>query len=229
MAFLKKGFTLIELVIVIVILGILVLTAVSRYIDISKEAKDNSEEAVIGAIKEAIAIECVQNIIDGNISFPDDNPFELLSAAPPYKAYDGPVPEGTYWRYVDVPNADYTIYVAEEENEICGYIILGCRKEDSLTWGYIYDIIVLTGRADIIQCLIAKAVEYFSAKEADAIFCKMVADKVYRKEFLKMGFIPYFRVKGRFIDYNASKEISDEFIKNPNNWFIQQGDLPGVY
>ena len=133
------------------------------------------------------------------------------------------------WRYVDVPNADYTIYVAEEEDKICGYIVLGCRKEDSLTWGYIYDIIGLTGREDIIQCLMAKAVEYFSAKEVDAIFCKMIADQVYRKGFLKMGFIPYFRFKGRFIAYNASKETSDEFLKNPKNWFIRQGDLPGVY
>jgi predicted N-acetyltransferase YhbS len=133
------------------------------------------------------------------------------------------------WRYVDVPNADYTIYVAEEEEEICGYIVLGCRKEDSLTWGYIYDIIVLTGRADIIQCLIAKAIEYFSAKEVDAIFSQMVPNKIYHKALLKNGFIPRFRSKGRFIAYNASKEKSDEFIKNSNNWFIQQGDLPGVY
>ena len=133
------------------------------------------------------------------------------------------------WRYVDVPNADYTIFVAEESGEICGYIVLGCRNENCLTWGYIYDIIALTGRVDTIQCLIAKAVEYFSAKKADAIGCKMIANKNYRKGFLKMGFIPYFRFKGRFIAYNASKEISDEFIKNPNNWFIQQGDLPGVY
>jgi hypothetical protein len=133
------------------------------------------------------------------------------------------------WRYVDVPNADYTIYVAEEEDEICGYIVLGCRNDDSLTLGYIYDIIALTGREDIIQCLIAKAVEYFSAKGVDAIFCKMIADKIYRKSFLRNGFIPHFRFKGRFITYNASTELSEECLKNPDNWFIQLGDLPGVY
>ena len=133
------------------------------------------------------------------------------------------------WRYADAPNADYAIYVAEEEDEICGYIVLGCRNEDSLMWGHIYDIIALTGREDIIQCLIAKAIEYFSAKEVDAINSKMIAREVYRKSFLRRGFIPRFMSKGRFIAYNASKEISDEFLKNPNNWFIQQGDLPGVY
>jgi len=133
------------------------------------------------------------------------------------------------WRYVDMPNADYTIYVAEEEDEICGYIVLGCKNEAGLAWGHIYDILALTGREDIIQCLIAKAVKYFSGKKVDVISTKMVANEVYRKSFLRNGFIPRFRFKGRFIAYNASTELSDEFLKNPKNWFIQQGDLPGIY
>ena len=133
------------------------------------------------------------------------------------------------WRYVDVPNADYTIYVAEEGGKICGYIVLGCRNENGLTMGYIYDIIALAGREDIIQCLIAKALEYFSAKEVDAIICKMIANKSYRKSFLRNGFIPRFGSKGRFIAYNTSTKLSDAFFKNPKNWFIQQGDLPGIY
>ena len=134
------------------------------------------------------------------------------------------------WRYVEVPNSDYTIYMAEEEDEICGYIVLGCRNEDSLMWGHVYDILALTGREEeIMQHLIAKAVEYFKAKGVDAIFSKMVANEAYRKSFLRNGFIPRFRSKGRFIAYNASKEIYDKFLKNPENWFIQQGDLPGLY
>jgi len=133
------------------------------------------------------------------------------------------------WRYVDVPNTNYAIYIAEEEDEICGYIVLGCRDENSLTWGYIYDIIAPTGKEDIIQCLITKAVEYFREANVDAITTKMVASEVYRKSFLRNGFIPRFRFKGRFIAYNASKELSDEFLKNPKNWFIQLGDLPGIY
>ena len=133
------------------------------------------------------------------------------------------------WRYVDVPNFDYTIYIAEEENAILGYIVLGCGNENSSTWGHIHDIIALTGRVDIIQSLIAKAVEHFSAKGVDAIFCKMIANKMYRKSFLRNGFIPRLQFKSRFIAYNASSTFSDAFIKNQNNWFIQQGDLFGVY
>lgn len=133
------------------------------------------------------------------------------------------------WRYVDVPNSDYTLYVAEEEEEVVGYIVLGCGNANGLTWGHICDIIALTGRVDIIQCLIAKAVEHLKAKEVDVIFCQMIADKNYRKGFLMSGFIPHLQFKSRFIAYNASSKLSNAFIKNQNNWFIRQGDLPGVY
>ena len=133
------------------------------------------------------------------------------------------------WRYVDAPNADYTIYVAEEEGKICGYIILGCTEADGLIFGHIYDIIAPASRDDIIQCLIAKAIEYFRDANVDAILSQMVPNKIYHKALLKNGFIPRFRSKGRFIAYNASTKLSDAFLKNSKNWFIQLGDLPLVY
>ena len=133
------------------------------------------------------------------------------------------------WRYVDAPNADYTIYVAEEGGRICGYVILGCKDVDGLIFGHIYDIIAPTSREDIIQCLIAKAIEYFRDAKVDAISSQMVPNKIYHKALLKNGFIPRFRSKGRFIAYNASTKLSKAYLKNPKNWFIQLGDLPGIY
>lgn len=133
------------------------------------------------------------------------------------------------WRYVDAPNADYTIYVAEEGGKICGYIILGCKDARGLIFGHIYDIIAPTSRGDIIQCLIAKAIEYFMDVKVDAILSQMVPNKIYHKALLKNGFIPRFRSKGRFITYNASTKLSEAYLKNPKNWFIQLGDLPLVY
>ena len=133
------------------------------------------------------------------------------------------------WRYVDAPNADYTIYVAEEGGRICGYVILGCKDVDGLIFGHIYDIIAPTSREDIIQCLIAKVVEYFMDVKVDAIRSQMVPNKIYHKALLKNGFIPLFMSKGRFIAYNASTKLSKAYLKNPKNWFIQLGDLPLVY
>jgi MSHA pilin protein MshA len=52
----SKGFTLIELVVVIVILGILSATALPKFIDLSGDAKGAAIEGVAGAIESASAI-----------------------------------------------------------------------------------------------------------------------------------------------------------------------------
>ena len=52
----QKGFTLIELVIIIVVLGILAAVAIPRYQDITAEAKEASGRAALGALRSGITI-----------------------------------------------------------------------------------------------------------------------------------------------------------------------------
>jgi prepilin-type N-terminal cleavage/methylation domain-containing protein len=52
----QGGFTLIELVIIIVVLGILAAVAIPKYQDISSEAKEAAARAALGSIRSGITI-----------------------------------------------------------------------------------------------------------------------------------------------------------------------------
>lgn len=67
----QKGFTLIELVVVIVILGILAATAAPKFIDLTSDAKVSVMKGVEGSIESAISMVHAKAIIDGKTTSTD--------------------------------------------------------------------------------------------------------------------------------------------------------------
>ena len=78
----KNGFTLIELIIVMVILGIMAAVAVPRYLDSISNAEESAEDAVISAIRSGLKAAANDSLYtNGRASWPT-NPFNALSEKP---------------------------------------------------------------------------------------------------------------------------------------------------
>ena len=78
----RNGFTLIELIIVMVILGIMAAVAVPRYLDSISNADESAEDAVISAIRSGLKAAANDSLYtNGRASWPT-NPFDALSEKP---------------------------------------------------------------------------------------------------------------------------------------------------
>ncbi len=97
----KKGFTLVELIMVIVIIGLLAVVAIPRYFNLRDEARTAATDGVISAVRTGIVLyhsnQLVQNP-DRDTHDSQNYPADLDGASGYFGAVlDEPIPEGGGW------------------------------------------------------------------------------------------------------------------------------------
>lgn len=94
----QRGFTLIELVIIIVILGILAAVAIPKYQDLSGEAQEASARSSLGSLRSAVTIFYANQAVQtGNATWPTAaelrTPGTVMAQAIPENPYQASVPD----------------------------------------------------------------------------------------------------------------------------------------
>ena len=85
----RNGFTLIELIIVMVILGIMAAVAVPRYLDSIANAEESAEDAVISSIRAGLKQHANNELYSSGRATWPTNPFSVLSEPPAGLTQDG--------------------------------------------------------------------------------------------------------------------------------------------
>ena len=96
----NKGFTLIELIMVTIILGILAAVAIPRYTATVERAEQAAEDAVISSIRAGLENYATEKLMDnGRRSWPTD-PFDALETEPTgYSASDATASVDGEWTF----------------------------------------------------------------------------------------------------------------------------------
>ena len=118
----NKGFTLIELIMVTIILGILAAVAVPRYMGTVNQAEAAAEKAVVDALRAAVENYSTQEFLEeGRYDYPA-NPFTLVDVDgyDDDNAYtDGLLEDGDgSWAYTVTGTGAATIYHQRRDNTV---------------------------------------------------------------------------------------------------------------
>ena len=69
----EKGFTMIELVVILVLIGIIAAVGIPKYLDVTAKGKEKSLKGAISTVRSAVDMFYANSIIDGTPQFPSLN------------------------------------------------------------------------------------------------------------------------------------------------------------
>ena len=127
----KNVFTLIELIIVMIILGILSAVAIPRYLETIQKSEISAEDAVIDRLCSALEGYAQHKMLTEGRRYWPENPFEALETVPQTYSDDGDNANvDNEWTFVN-------FYTADDNSEISGRITH--QRADNTRWQWTYN------------------------------------------------------------------------------------------
>ena len=125
----KNGFTIIELIMVMIIIGVLAAVAIPRFQDIVVESEVAVEQRVVNTIYNGLETYAREKYIDNRVRSWPENPFTALSKLPPDYDVD-------LFVLSQMKDRDW-IFTGDGNNSSYNNKIAHLRKSDSIAvWGY---------------------------------------------------------------------------------------------
>ena len=112
----KNGFTLIELIMVMIILGIMAAVAIPRYLETIQKSEVASEDAVVNNIVVALENYAQNKMLSEGRRYWPSNPFDALVTKPQSYSLEGtPCDEDNEWTFVvDASDGAFTGYISHQ-------------------------------------------------------------------------------------------------------------------
>ena len=119
----RNGFTLIELIMVMIILGIMAAVAIPRYLETIEKSEVASEDAIVNNIMVALENFAQNKMLTEGRRYWPDNPFDALVTKPQTYSLDGtPADEDNEWTYVvDASDGQFTGYISHQRADNSRY------------------------------------------------------------------------------------------------------------
>ncbi len=126
------------------------------------------------------------------------------------------------WRYVEEPHKKNTIFIAEKEGEVLGYIVLNImQRNEGDSYCAILDLLTIKDESVILK-LLSFTINFLLNEKVDAVTF-LTSDSFQVKALNKLGFVKSkYSKKLIAVAYTPNLDVS--FFLNPGNWFVTGGE-----